>query len=100
MLTTRGLVSLLPVLGVTVASYLLAGTSGSTSTGLSVPVSSEGLSGAFVGVSVVSGFLVSSFLEQPTAEKASTNANSRASMPLVNLNFITSPPLNIIYLNF
>src|SRR5690554_8138730 len=75
-LTTKGVVSLLPVLGVVRASYLSAGTSATTS--------SDGS-----GVSdVVGGGVASSSLagrEQLTAEKAKSNANISASDPLIAL---------------
>lgn len=82
-LTTKGVVSLLPVLGVVRASYLSAGTSATTS--------SDGS-----GVSdVVGGGVASSSLagrEQLTAEKAKSNANISASDPLIAFVFIIFPP--------
>jgi hypothetical protein len=83
-LTTKRLVSLLPVLGVTVASYLSAGTSG--------PQPHQMVRAFLIPVG---GGVASSSLagrEQLTAEKAKSNANISASDPLIAFVFIIFPP--------
>ncbi len=90
-LTTNGLVALLPVRGVTLASYLSAGRSGRTSTGSSV---GSGVS-AGAGVGVGSGSTAVGV--QLTAVKINISVTISASDPLKALIFIIFSSLKHFY---